>query len=340
MADPGGYAMPKITLEGRVHELQEGETVLDGLIRGGVSVPHACRSGVCHTCKMRATGGTPPAGSQRGLKPAEQAQGWFLPCVCRPGEDLELSRDAGRSPFVGATVVGKEPLGAGILRLRLAPNRPIVYRAGQFLNLRGVDDQVRSYSIASVPGLDDGALELHVRRLPDGRVSGWVHEVVREGDALQIQGPVGDCYYEPNDSSRPLLLIATGCGLAPLWGIVRDALAQGHRAPIHLYHGSRTADGLYLVDELRALARDNPTFHYVRCVSGEDSPTDCRAGRAADIALADHPDLTGWRAYLCGHPEMVRQTRRRIYLAGARLDDILADPFELSGMPSAESPSA
>lgn len=329
--------MPRITWQGNHHELQEDETVLDALIRVGASVSYACRGGVCQTCMLRAVAGDPGEAARRGLNEEQRAQGAFLPCICRPDTDLEVAPMQAEKPVTAATVVSKTPLGAGILRLRLAPREPIIYRAGQFVNVHADDGLVRSYSIASVPALDEGEIELHVRRLPGGRVSGWLHEVLREGDELRVQGPVGDCCYVPGEPERPLLLIGTGSGLAPLWGIVREALHSGHTGPIYLYHGSRDAKGLYLRNELRALTeKHGERFHYIPCISGPEAPADCRSGRASDIALSDHPKLSGWRAYICGHPQMVDQTRRRIFLAGARLSDILADAFTVAE-PSTEA---
>lgn len=97
-----------------------------------------------------------------------------------------------------------------------------------------------------------------------------------------------------------MLLIGTGSGLAPLIGIARDALNQQHTGDIYLYHGSHDAAGLYLVDELREMAEHYPNFHYVPCVSGDDVTEQYQAGRAVDVALAAHPDLTGWRVFLRG----------------------------------------
>jgi NAD(P)H-flavin reductase/ferredoxin len=323
--------MPRITWQGKSHELHEKETVLDALIRVGASVPYACRGGVCQTCMLRAVSGDPGELARRGLNEEQRAQGAFLPCVCRPETDLEVAPMQAEKPVTSARVVSKTPLGPGILRLRLAPREPIVYRAGQFVNLHVDEGLVRSYSIASVPALDAGEIELHVRRLPGGRVSGWLHEVLREGDELRVQGPGGECCYVPGEPERPLLMVATGSGLAPLWGIMREALHSGHTGPIYLYHGSRDADGLYLRNELRALAEEyGDRFHYVPCISGPEVATDCRPGRASDVALADHPKLNGWRGYICGHPQMVEQTRRRMFLAGARLSDIHADAFTVA----------
>jgi NAD(P)H-flavin reductase len=125
-----------------------------------------------------------------------------------------------------------------------------------------------------------------------------------------------------------MLLIGNGTGLAPLIGIARDALNDGHSGAIHLYHGTRRSEGLYLDDALRELDADFENFHYTPCTSREESPG-TRRGRAEEVALTDHPDLSGWRVYLCGYPPMVHDMQRRAFLAGASLADIYIDPFEL-----------
>ena len=110
--------------------------------------------------------------------------------------------------------------------------------------------------------------------------------------------------------------------------ITRDALDAGHTGPVHLYHGSGSADGLYLQGALRELAARHSNIHYVPCVSREAAPAGCQSGRADDMALTDHPDLTGWRIFLSGNAGMVHAAKRAVYLAGADLSHIHADPFD------------
>jgi NAD(P)H-flavin reductase/ferredoxin len=307
-------------------ELAPGQSVLDALLERGYDIPHSCRNGTCQTCLMRATEGNPPEESQKDLSPTLRLRSHFLACVCRPDEDLTVSVPAEGESTLTAVVRRLEPLNADILRVELAVDEPFDYRAGQFLNLFMDEMLGRSYSLASVPELDE-YLELHVRRLPDGRVSGWIHDELRVGQTLAVRGPGGNCFYVPGQPEQPLLLIGTGSGLAPLYGILRDALRHGHTGPIRLFHGSRSADGLYLTGELRELARTHAQFDYVPCVSGPEVPSQHATGRVHDVALTDTPDLKGWRVYLCGHPDMVQQAQMRAYIAGASLTDIHADAF-------------
>ncbi len=320
--------MPVITFQGAQYTCHGNETVTDCLERHGVSVATSCRSGICQTCLMRAVSGQPPYVAQKGLKPSLQDNNYFLPCVCTPTGDLTVALPGDKVlQRIPATVILKDHLNTGIIRLRLRPEQPFEFRAGQFINVcRETDGEVRSYSIASLPQYHE-AIEIHVRRVSNGRVSTWLHDHVLPGERLLIEGPHGECCYMPDNRQQGLLLIGTGCGLSPLYGVLRDALDHGHAGPILLFHGSSSHDGLYLVDELRHLAEAHANFRYIPCVSAEPARTGYAGGRAEQVALQSVKSLAGMRVYLCGHPDMVKDTKRKAFLAGASLQEIHADPF-------------
>lgn len=318
--------MPKLAYDGAAYERAESETVLDALTRHGVAVPHSCRSGICQSCMMRAVRDDPPADAQKGLKDTLKAQRYFLACSCTPPGDFEATSEAPELFRIPARVLSVDKLSRKIARVRLDYAQPFDYRPGQFLNVYRDDGLIRSYSIASVPQVES-YIELHVQRNDSGRMSPWIHDELKAGADLHISSALGECFYRPGKSEQPLLLVGTGSGLAPLYGVVRDALRHGHAAPIWLFHGSRTHDGLYLVDELRSLARDVPNFNYVPCLSGEPDLDGFISMRANDAALQQHTNLKNWRVFLCGQPDMVNLTKKKTFLAGASLSEIHADAF-------------
>lgn len=318
--------MPTLTFDGAAYERAEEETVLDCLTRHGVAVPHSCRSGICQSCIMRAVKNNPPAAAQTGLKDTLKDQNYFFACICTPLGDFNATSEAPALVRVPARVRSVDKLSRKIARVRLDVVPPYDYRPGQFLNVYRADGLIRSYSIASVPQYES-YIELHVQRYDSGRMSTWIHDQLKTGDDLHLSSALGECYYRPGKNAQALLLVGTGSGLAPLYGIVREALRHGHTAPIWLYHGSRTYDGLYLVDELRALARDCTNFNYVPCLSGESGREGFTSMRANDAALQRHPQLKNWRVFLCGQPDMVNATKKKSFLAGASLSEIHADAF-------------
>lgn len=318
--------MPDIAFEGEHYECEPGESVLDCLIRHGVSVNYSCKAGVCQSCMMVAVEGEPTPESQIGIRETLKAQDHFLICSCLPGADMHVAVPDSINTSFEAEVLSLDKLSADVIRLRLARPDNYDYLPGQFLNLSSPEGVSRSYSLASVPTLDD-FLECQIRVVPDGQVSGWVAESLKVGDTVTVSQSAGECSYLPGREQQSLLLVGTGTGLAPLVGIARDAIQQGHSGPIHLYHGSSTEDGLYLVDELSKMEKTHDGFHYHPCVSRGDVAKGVRAGRAADLALQDAESLSGWRVFLCGREDMVKALQKKVFLAGASMQDIFADPF-------------
>lgn len=313
----------KVTFDGRAFEVGEKESVLDALLRQHVTVSHACKAGACGSCLMRAVEGQVPGRAQVGLKESWKAQGYFLACVCHPEEELALELPGAEARRT-ARIASLDWLGHDVLRVRLACETPLEFRAGQYITLRRADGLARSYSIASLPIEDH--LELHVRRIANGRMSGWLAAEARPGDAVELTGPAGECFYVAGRAQQPLLLVGTGTGLAPLYGIVRDALASGHQGRIHLFHGAVRPDGLYLREDLARMAAGSDNFSYTPTVL-EGADPGITAGKIDQVVLGAYPKLDGWRGFLCGDPALVQMLKKKFFLAGMALSDIHADAF-------------
>ena len=308
--------------------LQESETVLEGLLRAGIELASSCRAGSCQSCLARALEGSPPAASQVGLKESLVQKGYFLPCVARPDGDLEVGPPADDDVAVPGRVAEVEPLSETVSRVRVLLDRPFEYRPGQFVNVVRQDGLVRSYSVASLPEAEEG-LELHVRRIAGGRMSNWLCGPDAVGSAVEVRGPAGDCFYL-GDTEEALVLVGTGTGLAPLYGVARDALRRGHRGAITLYHGALSSDGLYLHEELGALQGRHENFDFRPCVLNGDPENGVLVGAIDEIVFERHPDLAAPRFYLCGDPGLVNGLRRQLFIQGASLKRIHADAFVMS----------
>ena len=321
--------MTIITYQDVLYESKANESVLDTLLRHNIDIPYACKAGVCSACVMVADGEKLSCNATLGLKETLVEQGYFLSCQCIPSAPITVRKADDFGLFSQAVVIQRDSLSEDVCRLRLHTATDLYYRAGQYINIRGPENQIRSYSLASVP-TQDNYLELHIKRMPNGVVSNWLFDEIKLGSTLEIQGAFGDCYYLPNNPDNDILMIATGTGLAPLLGILRDALASGHKGQIKLYHGDREPSDLYLHDDLHAFANAYANVQYIPCVSAstaENSDDDIFKGRAADCAFADNKDLKGQSVYLCGSPEMVKSSKKMAYLAGADMKHIYADPF-------------
>lgn len=314
--------MTLVTHEGRAVDVAPGETVLEALLRAGVNAPHSCRAGNCQSCMHRAIDGAPPPQSQSGLTDAQKAMGYFLPCICRPTTPLTILRPDDLGARFEAVVRAIDRLNDDIVRLRIEADG-FAYRPGQFIELSAGEDLKRHYSLASHPE-EDPFLEMHIRLHQDGRMSRHLAEKLRAGDTLHVAGPSGSCFYEGVHEDQPMLLIGAGAGLAPIYGVLRDALYKGHRGPIRLYHGARSSKGLYLSEELQALSNLRDNVDYRPCAFDVSAP---HGGDVAATALEAERSVSDAAIFLCGGENLVKRLKRELFMRGASLKNIRSEAF-------------
>jgi len=330
----------QLTFNGHAYDVLPGESVLDAMARHGVGIPASCRAGSCQACIVRSVIGDPGPEARRGLKPTWRAAGYFLACLARPSSDLTVAL-AGEQASTRARLVSAQPIGPGVLRVRLRPERPMEYQPGQHVAVTREGGIARVYSIVSLP--DESArtgIELHVRVYPGGAMSGWLASAPA-GSPLTLGAPAGECFYLPGGAAGPLLLAGTGTGIAPLVAIVRAALAHRHPGPVALIHGASAPDGLYLGTGCPAVLADQAARTAQRQRPTDGHPLSwrtCLRSDGEDIADVVTAELAGLacdpgtvRAYLCGGARSVARMRRALFLAGLSLADIYADRFVPAG---------
>lgn len=308
--------MPELCAAGQCWPVASDSNLLDALNQQGLRVPYSCRAGSCHACMVRCVRGEPTDNQPQALSPELRAQGWRLACQCRVADDLELQLFDPARDGLPARVESAEWLASSVLRLRLLPERPLRYSAGQHLLLWNTQGIARPYSLSSLPQ-EDPWLEFHLDCSRPGAFCDAVREL-QVGDSLslgELRG--GALHYDPAWSGRPLWLMAAGTGLAPLWGILREALRQHHQGEIRVIHLAHDATGHYLAEPLQALAAAHPTVKIDAVCASE------LAAFLAQLRLVSRQTV----ALLCGSPASVDAFARRLFLIGVPRNQVLADLF-------------
>ena len=318
----------------RVIRAEPGANLLKVLQDAQVPMSYSCMAGRCGTCRCRVLDGEVLEGSGEQQRPLDGEQGYVLacqtyltePCTIEIPEPDEVVVHPAR--IVKATVAGIENLTHDIQRLLLRPAKPVEFSPGQYVQLQFTPEHVRPYSMARLTG--DGLFEFHVRRVPDGRVTGYIAHDLKLGDAVKVSGPLGSAYLRRKHEG-PMLCVAGGTGLAPILSILRGAVAQGMTNPVHLYFGVRSPRDVYGLAWLEQLQREHPglTVHVV--VTSGGNPRTQRCGLVTDAIEQDHGDLTGWRAYRCGSPPMVEAATVLARRRGIAAGHIYADAFYTQG---------
>jgi CDP-4-dehydro-6-deoxyglucose reductase len=323
---------------GRAFSVDASETLLAGGIRHGVGLPYGCKDGACGSCKCKKISGTVVHGShhEKALSAAEEAAGMVLTCCATATSDLVL--ESRQVSLEGALPVRKMPARISSmqrkspdviqLQLQLPASESFQYRAGQYIDVLLRDGARRSYSMANAPHTGP-SLDLHIRHMPGGRFTDLVFGSMKERDIVRIEGPMGS-FFLREDSNKPLVLLASGTGFAPIKALIEHMQERQITRPATLFWGGRRPHDLYMDEWVRAQCALMPHLSYVPVVS-DALPEDNWQGRTGFVhqaVLEDIPDLSGYQVYACGAPVVVESAQRDFSdLAGLDEAEFFADSF-------------
>lgn len=325
---------------GRQFNAMEQETLLAAGIRQGIGLPYGCKDGACGSCKCRLVEGTVVHGphQSKALSADEEAAGFILTCCGVPQGDVVI--ESRQVTEVGAFPIKKMPARVSslerashdviVLKLQLPASDTFQYRAGQYVEFILRDGDRRSYSMANAPHTQAEApvLELHLRHMPGGKFTDHVFTNMKEKEILRIEGPFGS-FFLREESDRPMVLLASGTGFAPIKAIIEHMRFKGIQRPATLYWGGRRPADLYQQAWIEAQLAAMPNLRYVPVVS-DALPEDGWSGRTGFVhraVLEDQPNLAGFEVYACGAPIVVESARRDYVAAGLAEELFYADSF-------------
>ncbi|MBA3031954.1 MAG: CDP-6-deoxy-delta-3,4-glucoseen reductase [Gammaproteobacteria bacterium] len=332
----------QVTLQpsGHTFNVAADTAILDAALDAGFNLPYGCKDGACGTCKGKVLSGQVDLGTAQdeALSAAERAAGMALFCCARPLSDLSIEVreiDAVRDIPVRTLPCRVQKLqkladDVMAISLKLPANERLQFLAGQYIEFLLKDGKRRAFSLASPPHADE-FLEIHVRRVPGGNFTDHVFTQMKERDIMRIEGPLGSFFLREN-SSKPIILLAGGTGIAPIKGLIEHALHIGIKRPIQLYYGAKDRAGLYLNGLAEQWAAAHPHITYIPVLSepAADDAWTGRTGLVHEAVLADHADLSAWQVYACGAPAMCEAAKGDFTARGLPPEEFFADVFSFA----------
>lgn len=326
---------------GRTFNAQAGEPLLAAAIRQGIGLPYGCKDGACGTCKCKKLEGRVTHGAHqlKALSPEEEAKGFILTCCGVAHSDVviesrqvtdESAYPIKKMPVRVSSMVRASP-DVMLVRLQLPASDVFKYHAGQYVEFLLRDGDRRAYSMANAPHTqaEQPGAELHIRHMPGGKFTDQVFGAMKEKDILRIEGPYGS-FFLREDSDKPLVLLASGTGFAPIKALIEHMQFKGITRPAVLYWGGRRPQDLYMNDWVLAKLAEMPQLTYLPVIS-HALPEDGWAGRIGFVhqaVLQDFPDLSAHQVYACGAPVVVESARDDYSaLAGLPAEEFFADSF-------------
>lgn len=228
-------------------------------------------------------------------------------------------------PIYSAQVISKKLLTSDIIELRLSKPANFHYQAGQFVQWLVPDGAAvirRPYSLSSAP--HDQEIEFCVKILPGG-VASALAEQLQPNETLQIQGPRGKFVHAGENT--PLYFIATGAGVAPIMGLIRDELEYKKTDDeIRLLWGNRSEGDVFWNDRLESLkqAYDNFSYHLTLSQPKAGGGWSGLRGRVTDHILHH---LVNHEFFLCGNAAMVKDVRQLLLENGVMGEKIHFEIF-------------
>ena len=326
-----------INPSGHTFSAEAYETLLEAALEAGFNLPYGCRNGTCGTCKGKVVEGSVDYGEYvaNTLTEEEKQAGLALFCCARPLTDLviecrEVSADNTIKPrIMPARVQQMKQLSHDVMALflKLPSNERMQFMAGQYAEFILKDGKRRAFSFANAPH-DDDLLEMHLRLIPGGQFTHYVFSEMHEKAILRLEGPFGS-FYLREDSEKPIIFVAGGTGFAPIKGIIEYLNHHKSQRKMALYWGALTKQDLYMQDLPQKWQLENPNFSFIPALS-EALSTDNWQGRTGLVhqaVLADHKDLSGFQAYVCGAPAMVDIAHQTFQAQGLPADEFFSDAF-------------
>jgi NAD(P)H-flavin reductase/hemoglobin-like flavoprotein len=217
--------------------------------------------------------------------------------------------------------------------IRIQPDAPYTFRAGQYLTLELANRprEWRQMSIASAPR-PDNTFEIHVRGIGASGVSAALVMHTKVGDRVRLGPPRGnDLVVEPGTVPGGLLCVASGTGAAPITAVVESILDWPDQTPVYAFVGGRTRDDIYPVHRLNELIRAHSRTKAAQVygVVSDDPTYPGYRGRVEAVV----PTLANWAAIgvdvlVAGPNAMIAATVHNLTDAGVSFDKIHFDQYE------------
>ncbi|QMV12970.1 CDP-6-deoxy-L-threo-D-glycero-4-hexulose-3-dehydrase reductase [Vibrio spartinae] len=301
---------------------ESDDNILKDALLKSIPLEHSCKTGGCGLCKAEIISGTALNEDMEEVSVGTH----ILTCQSKALSNLSLKVNYFpelaniESKIIPCKVSGLEFVTEDIviIKLRLPPNKALNYMPGQYIDLffKGIS---RSYSIADFSP-DRNELELHIRRVPNGKLSSLIFEQLHLEQLMRIEGPKGT-FFVRNDN-KDLIFLATGTGIAPIKSMIHRLIDENDIRKKYIYWGGRYDDEIYCKDFYQLDADfDNITFIPVLSRNGNNI-------RYVQHAVdRDFDSLSNVSIYACGSLSMINDVRELLVAKGMSLDSFYYDAF-------------
>lgn len=203
---------------------------------------------------------------------------------------------------------------------RLAATEKVNFKPGQFILVKIQDNprMYRAYSISSING-DGTEISVTVKRMPGGYGAGIIFDTFKEGDLVDLEGPMGNDLVLSQKADK-VLLVAGGIGITPFVPMAGEIVQNGGVAgDVKLIHGVNLEKELIYDDHFESLEGKSEKFKYIKVVAAD---ANWKGKRGFVTDAMKELDLKGYKVYMCGPRPMINASLKVLQDAGVEKENI------------------
>lgn len=216
------------------------------------------------------------------------------------------------------------PFNDAVYQVLLRPEKPLEFKAGQYLCVVMGEKDKRPFSIASAPGSE--LIELHIGAAVSESYPMQVVERLRDNSHIDIEAPGGEAFLR-HQSVRPRLLVAGGTGFSYIKSLVEQQIALGQKVETLLYWGCRNPEAMYYEAIAREWHQAHPWLHFVPVVEQADADWQGKQANLLAQIRSDFVSLVGYDIYIAGRFDMVGAARELFREMGLDEAHLYGDAF-------------
>lgn len=216
------------------------------------------------------------------------------------------------------------PFNDAVYQVLLRPEKPLEFKAGQYLCVVMGEKDKRPFSIASAPGSE--LIELHIGAAVSESYPMQVVEQLRNNSHIDIEAPGGEAFLR-HQSIRPRLLVAGGTGFSYIKSLVEQQIALGQKVETLLYWGCRNPEAMYYEAIAREWHQAHPWLHFVPVVEQAEAHWQGKQANLLAQIRSDFVSLVGYDIYIAGRFDMVGAARELFREMGLDEAHLYGDAF-------------
>ncbi len=252
------------------YDCEQGENLLYGGLRQGLTLPYECATGTCGTCRAKVKEGEIQLewADAPGLSYVNQEKNELLMCRSTAPGDCTLRVPAKVSDGMGTMAIPGYRKGKinnvrerthDVVSFDVALDAPIAFDAGQFVVLETAEvTGGRAYSMVNY-ATSTNTLDFVIKRKPEGKFSDWLFEANIDGHEVDVFGPLGKATFRPEEKKN-ILCMAGGSGIAGMMAIIARGCEDSHFTEHkgHVFFGVRTTEDVFYLDEFSSFVEAYP----------------------------------------------------------------------------------